>query len=391
MARGNGEGTIVKRNDGRWMGAVTIGVNPKTGAPKRKYIYGKERKEVARKMTDLKKELFDGTYVEPSNMKLSEWLDSWIEGRKSSLAYSTYNNYKVMIRNHLKPEIGDLKLKELKTRQVQELLNYKLEEGRIDGDGGLSPRTVKYIYQTLHAALEQAIKERLITNNVCKAVEVPKKQDEKQLHTWDKSQVNKFLETARGYDCFILHYLALNTGMRRGELLGLKWKDISLDKRRIEVNRQLVRTDQGLIFKKVKTAAGNRTIPITDDVVTELKRHKIKQGENKLALGEAYNKKNDLVGSNKIGNPIDPRNLFREFKRVIKEAGLPEIRFHDTRHTFSTLFLQNGGSIKILQQILGHSSITVTIDTYSHVTEEMLIEAEKKMKTMYLVTGSKKQ
>ncbi|MGM0496038.1 MAG: tyrosine-type recombinase/integrase [Bacillota bacterium] len=385
MARGDGEGTIVKRNDGRWMGAITVG-QKNNGQSKRKYIYGQTRKEVAEKMTKLKNDLLMGTYVEPSNIKIKEWLDRWIEGRKSSLAYSTYRNYKVMIRNHLNDDIGDIKLKDLQPRQIQELLNYKLENGKKKGEGGLSTRTVKYIYQTLHAALEQAVKERLITNNVCKAVEVPKKQQEKKLHTWNKKQVNKFLQEAEDYRYFSLLYLAVNTGMRRGELLGLQWKDIDFDKKRITVKRQLARTDKGLIFKKVKTKSGNRTIPITDNIVTTLKKCKIKQSENKLKLGEQYND-NDLVGCNSIGNPIDPRNLVREFKKVTKEAQLPEIRFHDLRHTFATLFLEAGGPIKTLQQILGHSSITVTIDTYSHVTEEMLIEAEKKIDNMFRVAS----
>jgi len=388
MARGNGEGTIFQRKDGKWQGAVTIGTDPQTGKQKRKYFYGDTRKEVARQMTNLKQKLFSGTYSEPSEMKLIDWLNSWIEGRKSTLAYKTYKNYKTMIKNHL-IDIGDTKLKDLRTRQVQKLLNDKLKNGKVYGEGGLSPRTVKYIYQTLHVALEQAVKENMIPRNICKAVEVPKKQEEKKLHTWDKRQVNKFLETTRDHKYFILHYLALNTGMRRGELLGLQWKDINLDKKRIEVKRQLARTDKGLIFKKVKTKSGNRTIPITDDVVRELKQHKILQGEDRLALGEAY-QDNDLVGCNGIGNPIDPRNLVRDFKEIIEEAGLPEIRFHDMRHTFSTLFLQAGGSIKTLQQILGHSSITVTIDTYSHVTEEMLIDAERKMEAMFQVKRVKK-
>jgi len=388
--RGNGEGSIFKRKDGRWCGVVTVGIDPQTGEQKRKYFYDDERKGVARKITNLKQKLFNGTYSEPCNMLLKNWLVRWIEGRKSSLAYSTYRNYRVMIKNHLNPDIGDTKLKDLKARQIQELLNYKLDHGRKKGKGGLSPRTIKYIYQTLHAALEQAVKERLINNNVCKAVEVPKKQEEKKLHTWNKKQVNMFLNKARDYKYFILHYLALNTGMRRGELLGLQWQDIDFKQKRIQVKRQLARTDEGLIFKKVKTKSGNRIIPVTDNVITELKRHKIKQGEKRLALGEAYNKKADLVGCNGIGNPLDPRNLVRDFKEIIEEAGIPEIRFHDTRHTFSTLFLEARGSIKTLQQILGHSSITVTIDTYSHVTEEMLIEAERKMETMFKVVESNK-
>ncbi|ACL69123.1 tyrosine-type recombinase/integrase [Halothermothrix orenii] len=391
MARGAGEGTIVKRKDGLWQGAVTIGTDPQTGKQKRKYFYGKTKKEVAKKMTELKMKLFNGTYSEPSEMKLIDWLHRWIEGRKSTLAYSTYRNYKVMINNHLADDIGETKLKDLKARQVQELLNDKLEKGKVYGEGGLSPRTVKYIYSTLHTALEQAVKENMIPRNICKAVEVPKKQEEKKLHTWNKKQVNIFLKAARDYKYFILHYLALNTGMRRGELLGLQWKDIDMEKKRIEVKRQLARTDEGLIFKKVKTKSGNRTIPITDNVVRELKRHQIKQGEKRLALGEAYNKKADLVASNGIGNPIDPRNLVRDFKDIIEETGLPEIRYHDLRHTFATLFLEAKGPIKTLQQILGHSSITVTIDTYSHVTEEMLIEAERKMETMFKVIGNDKE
>ncbi len=387
MARGNGEGTIVKRKDGRWMGAVTIGINPKTGNPKRKYIYGDTRKEVAREMTEIKHKLMTGTYIEPSNMKLSEWLDKWIEGRKSSLAFSTYSNYKTMIKNHLNPELGDIKLKNLKSYQIQQLLNDKFEDGKVNGEGGLSERTVEYIYQTLHVALEKAA-EDLIPRNPCKSVDLPKDDEDfekDKLHTWNKDQVNFFLNTAKNFRYYTIFYLALNTGMRRGELLGLKWEAVDLEDKRIEVNKQLARTDQGLIYKKVKTKSANRTIPITDNIVKYLTSYKIKQNENKLALGDSY-KKNDLVGCTKIGSPIDPRNLIREFKEIIKKAGLPEIRFHDLRHTFASTYLEAGGDITVLQQILGHASITVTIDTYSHVTKDMLNNAANIMQTMYKTT-----
>ncbi|MEJ6952433.1 tyrosine-type recombinase/integrase [Natronospora cellulosivora (SeqCode)] len=384
MARGDGEGTIYKRKNGRWCGQITVGTNPKTGKPKRRTFYGDTRKEVAKQMTEAKHKLMTGTYIEPSNIKLSDWLDKWIEGRKPSIAYSTYSNYKTMIKNHINPDIGNVKLKDLRARQVQDLLNYKLEKGKTNGKGGLSTRTVKYIYQTLHAALEQAIKERLIPANICAAVEIPKKQEEKRLHTWSIKEVYKFLEVAKEYRYYSIYFLALNTGMRRGELLGLKWKDVFIENKRIEVVRQLARTNNGLEFKKVKTEAGNRIIPITDDVVKFLKSHRIKQNENKLALGEAYNDK-DIVSCSEIGTPISPRSLLREFKKIIKAADLPEIRFHDLRHTFATLFIEAGGPIKTLQQILGHSSITVTIDTYSHVTDEMLIEAERKIETMFRI------
>src|SRR5690554_2986634 len=181
MARGDGEGTIYQRKDGRWCGQITIGTDTLTGKPKRKTVYGKKRKDVVRKMTDIKKRLYDGTYFEPSDMRLSDWLNKWIEGRKNKLAYNTYMSYLSIINNHINPEIGKIKLKDLKARAIQELLNYKLEEGRKDGEGGLSARTVKYIYQTLNTALGQAVKEQLIIRNVCNAVEAPKKQEEKKL------------------------------------------------------------------------------------------------------------------------------------------------------------------------------------------------------------------
>ncbi|MFW6271351.1 MAG: tyrosine-type recombinase/integrase [Bacillota bacterium] len=299
--------------------------------------------------------------------------------------YSTYRNYKVMIRNHLNPEIGDMKLKNLKSYHIQQLLNEKFENGKVSGEGGLSERTVEYIYITLHAALEKAVKDDLIVKNVSEGVDLPKDNDDLEkdkLHTWNRKQVNKFLEVAVDQKYFILHLLALKTGMRQGELLGLKWEYINLDRNRLDVKQQLARTDEGLIFKKVKTKSGNRTIPITDDVVNELKRHKIEQNENKLALGETYND-NDLVGCNSIGNPIDHRNLVRDFKKAVEKAELPEIRYHDLRHTFATNFLETGGDITVLQRMLGHSSITVTIDTYSHITEDMLNSAAENMKMMY--------
>jgi integrase len=383
MARGNGEGTIVKRKDGRWMGAVTVGTDPETGKPDRKFIYGKKRKEVARKMTELKQKLFDGSYVKQSEIKLGEWLTRWNEGRKSQVAYKTYRSYKIWMDKHIIPELGDVKLKDLKARQIQNLLNKKIERRSPDNDKGLSVNSVKHIYATIHTALNQAVKEQLIVRNVAASVSPPKKQEEKKLQTWTKEEVNKFLAQAKKHKYFIIYYLAVNTGMRRGELIGLKWSDIDFKKKRLEVNRQVQRTDEGLIFKQPKSKAGYRVIPITTDVVKQLKKQKIRQSEKKLALGSNYNGELDLICSNMVGNPIEPTKIYKYYKEISRAADLPEIRFHDLRHTFATLFLQSNGNIKTLQQILGHSSISVTMDTYSHVTDEMLDSAAKNIEMMY--------
>lgn len=390
MARGNGEGTIYQRKDGYWIGQITIGTDPRTGKLKRKTVSGKTRDEVSDKMLEIRHDLLKGTYSEPSKIKVSEWLNEWIEGRKHSIAYSTYRNYKGKIKNHLIPSIGGMKVTDLTSRHIQRLLKEKLEDGRVDGKGGLSTRSVKYIYQTLHAALEQAVKEKIINYNVCEAVEVPKKQKEKKLHTWNKVQVGKFLKNAKEFGkYFNVYYMALNTGMRKGELLGLKWEDVSLENKKINVVRQLIYGKDGLEFKKVKTNSGNRVIPLTNRVVVFLKKLRTKQKENKLALGEAYNDL-DLVLCRENGENVYPRALTRDFNPIIKKASIPRIRFHDLRHTFATQFLEAGGNIKILQQILGHSSISVTMDTYSHVTDDMLNLAAEKMETMFDVVSSNK-
>jgi len=390
LARANGEGTIYKRNDGVWLGQITIGTDPQTGKQRRKTFSGKTRDKVSAKMLEARHDLMKGNYQEPSKINVGEWLDEWIEGRKHSIAYSTYRNYKGMIKNHLKPTVGNIKISKLTARKVQKVVREKLENGNTKGKGGLSTRTVKYIYQTLHAALGQAVKERIISINICEAVEIPSKQQEKKLHTWNKKEIKKFLDTALKEGRFYeVYFLALNTGMRKGELLGLKWEDVNLEKRKLTVTRQLAAGENGLHFKKVKTNSGNRVIPLTLQLVTFLKKLRTKQKENQLALGEIYQDSN-LVLCRDNGKYIYPRALTRDFKPLIEKTDIPEIRFHDLRHTFATQFLEAGGNIKTLQQILGHSSISVTMDTYSHVNDEMLNLAAEKMEVMFNEASSSK-
>ena len=383
MARGAGEGSIYKRkSDGRWCGQLTIGTDPKTGKQKRKYFYGDKRKDVAKQMSELKQKLFDGNYNEPSDMKVGAWLNRWNQGRKSKLAYGTFKSYRVWINNHINPEIGHIKLKDLTTRRVQKLLNDKLEDRGVEGKGGLAVNSVKHIYGTINAGLEQAVKEGLVNKNVAAAAEPPKKQEEEKLHTWTKKEVKLFLNAAKDHRYYLVFYIALNTGMRKGEILGLKWEDIDFKAKRISVNRQVYRTDEGLTLKRVKTKAGERVIPINDVMIQQLQKQKEEQETIAEMLNKEYNKHN-LVNINSAGNPISPRNAYRLFKRLTKKLDIEQIRFHDLRHTFSTLFLQNGGNIKTLQQILGHASISTTMDTYSHVTDEMLNSATDNISSMF--------
>ncbi len=374
MTRSNGEGSIYKRKDGRWCGQVTVGQDPKTGKLKRKYIYGDTRKEVARKMTELLHKVNRGTYIKPSNMTVKEWLDKWLKGRKPHLAENSWRTYEMMKRCHIVPILGNVKLKDLTTRQIQDLINEKMVNGRIKGEGGLSPRTVIYIYTTLHAALNQAVKEKILPYNVAEPVEVPK-QKKKEIKPYDKDQVNKLLNTAKNTFYYTPLFLELSTGLRRGELIGLKWRDLNFENQILFIKRQLIRTQEdGLIFKDPKTEDSVREIKLNDKVIAELKSHKIKQNENKLYMGEKYQDHN-LLFCQENGKPLNPRNFMKGFKDIIKKAGLPDIRFHDLRHGFATLSLENGVPAKTIQDILGHSTISTTLDTYSHVTEEMQEDA----------------
>ncbi|MFW6009579.1 MAG: phage integrase SAM-like domain-containing protein, partial [archaeon] len=174
MARGNGEGTIYKRKDGTWCGQLTIGIDPKTGKPKRKTVYGKNQKEVKNKLDALKAKILYGTYSEQSDMKLADWLNMWIEGRKFSVSHNTYKHHEKDIRLHINPSLGRLKLKNLKARHVQNLMSEKLINGRIDGNGGLSTNTVRGIFKVLNAGINQAVKENFLNKNPLEAVELPK-------------------------------------------------------------------------------------------------------------------------------------------------------------------------------------------------------------------------
>jgi integrase len=385
MARGNGEGTIYKRKDGTWCGQLTIGLDPKTGKPKRKTVYGKQRKEVAKKLTDLKMKLFDGLYSEQSEMKLANWLTMWNEGRKSSVTYNTYRYNEKAIRLHINPSLGELKLKNLKARHAQNLINDKLENGRINGEGGLSHNTVRGIFKVLNAGINQAIKENILSKNTLKAVELPKEDKNNEMKVWNKNEVNEFLNAAKNHKFYLIYYIALNTGMRRGELAGLKWSNVDLESKKINVRKQIVRTDAGRKRGDTKTMSSKRTIPLTKKTVRLLQKHRIQQAEYKLALGKNYND-NDFVFCDRLGNSINPPHIYGQFKKIIAENDLPDIRLHDLRHTFATLFLEAGGPIKVLQSILGHASITQTIDRYAHVTKNMLDIAVDRMEEMYKIS-----
>lgn len=402
--RGNGEGSITKRkSDGRWQGYVTVGYDVETGKPKKKYFYGKTRKEVQEQVNKTLGNVQAGTYREPSKLTMAEWLTSWLNDyMRPSLRPTTWESYKTQVDKHILPALGHLRLSQLQTSDLQALYNQKLQGGRADGkkecvicgkastqknvkvcpecggdlkEVGLSPRSVRYIHVVIHAALEQAKKEGMITINVADAVKLPS-DPKKEIQVLDQEGIKKFLAAARETKHFPAYFLAINTGLRRGELLGLRWRDVDLREGTVTVTQGLVRTKGGLTFQEPKTKLSNRTIGVSPQVVSTLKEHKKRQNEERLAAGTAYNTEHDLVFCNELGEPICPRGFTRHFERVLKRAGLEgKVTFHGLRHTFATLSLQEGAAARTVQEALGHHKAAFTLDVYSSVTSKMKKEA----------------
>ncbi len=376
--RGNNEGSITRRKDKLWQGAVIVGYNA-DGKSVRKFYYGKTRKEVQEKINDATNRVKNGTYTEPSKLTLGEWIRNWLDNyMKHSLRPTTWESYDEQFRNHISPALGVKRLTQVRTSDLQTLYTAKLEGRRLDSKaGGLSATSVRYIHRIIHNSLEQAKREGLIAINPANAVRLPK-QEQPEIQSLDTAGVGTLLAAAKESRHYPAFLLALASGVRRGELLALRWQDINFDAGTINITRGLVRTKQGLLFQEPKTKLSKRTISIPPDVMAELKAHKRRQAAEILAWGEHY-KKNDLAFACEDGNIIDPQNFVRHFKGILKKAGLPHIKFHALRHTYAVLSLQEGVSIKTLQENLGHHKASFTLDVYGGVTAKMKQEATDKI------------
>jgi integrase len=278
----------------------------------------------------------------------------------------------MMIRCHLKPALGHIALKDLRPDQVQRLYNDKR-------DARLSSRTVRYLHMILHGALKQAMKNQLVMRNVSEATTPPARKTRK-MRPLTLAQVNQFLAAVKEDRLFPAIFLALGTGLRRGELLALRWSDIDLNAGVLHVRQALIRVGNydasagdrktRLIFQEPKTEESRRTIPVPADIIEALTHHKARQAQERLLFGEAYDDQG-LVFCQVTGQPIDPRNFTRSFTRLLQQAGVPHIRFHDGRHTFATLMLELGEAPKTVQTMLGHTKIATTLDIYSHVSLDL--------------------
>jgi integrase len=346
---------------------LNLGIDPQ-GRRKQQWLSAKgTKKEAEKRLSELLHQLDTGTFMRPSKTTLAEFLERWLKDYAwPNLAPRTAEGYEHIIRRHLVPALGNMTLMQLKPEHLQRYYSEKLTGGRCDGKEGLSPKTVRHHHVTLHDALRSAVKWGLLSRNPADAVSPPHVQHP-EMKTWDEDDIARFLEAAKETPYHCLFYLALFTGMRRSELLGLKWNDADLILGEVSVTRSLHHLRDGsIIFRSPKTAKGRRTVALPPSATLLLKEHWEKQKLERAMLGIPLTD-DDLVFSHLDGKPLLPDTVTHAWINLVRRTGIKSIRLHDARHSHASLMLKQGIHPKIVQERLGHASIQITLDTYSHV------------------------
>lgn len=359
---------------------IEAGKHPKTGKRWRPSVTIDGRKSDAeREMVRMIRELEQGTYIEPSRMTVADYLLHWLDAHGPNLAPSTLASYTRIIKTHLIPGLGGVLLTKLTPLHIQKYYSHKLKEGRADGkEGGLSLRTVRYHHTVLREALYHATKWKIIHSNPADDT-TPPKHDKAEIHPLNRIQLNKLLEVAEGHKDKWLYMFAAYSGMRQGEILALTWSSVDIDgKKPVARVRQTMGyiNRQGFVFRPIgKSKKALRGLVLLDQAACALRQRRKQQLEERMAAPPGQYQKTDLIFTDHLGRPLDPSGLTRRFKRLATKAGFPNLRFHDLRHTFATMMLEMGIHPKVVQEYLGHETIGITMDTYSHVVPGVHQEA----------------
>ena len=370
-------GQIINRGENTWCVRVYMGRDPKTN--KRRYanetVKG-TKKDAQRVLTRLERERDTGTYVDPSKLTVDSFLDQWLEAAaKPRLRANTYMGYEKMLATYMRPLVGEYRLDRLTVLDVQQALA-KLQAK------GLNARTIRYSYTVLNMALKQAVKWGMLAVNPAEHVTLPKQQ-KKEMRAMSPEEAKRFLAAAAEDRWGIVFSFALATGMRPSEIFGLKWRDVDFKTGVVTVRRALTRTKGGRHLTDPKTPRSRRSIPLPESLVAELREHRAAQGAERERAGAAYDDQ-DFVFAGPTGKPLSERGVVQyHFKPALAAAGLPgSFRFYDLRHTCATLLLAANVHAKVVSERLGHSTIMLTMDTYSHVLPSMQKDAAAKLDAM---------
>ena len=371
--RSNGEGSIIRRKDGLYMARYTV--ETATGV-KCKTLYAKIRKEASEKLTEALALAQKGITADTGAMTVGAFIERWLEDTvRGSVRQSTYQRDESLCRVHIIPALGKKKLKTLNAADVQRFYRVKL-------DSGLSSATVHKLHVILHKALKQAVRWGLAPRNVADDVDAPKVHKE-EVHPLTNEQARKLLDTTQGDRLEALYVVAVQSGLRQGELLALKWEDVDFEARTVQVRRTLTRNGGKLAVGPAKTAKGRRTVRLTRDATEALQGHLTRQLVEIDKAGETW-QENGLVFCTVKGTLINPTNLRkRSLAPLLQRAGLPTITFHQLRHTAATILLLKNVNPKVVSEMLGHATIAITLDTYSHVLPNMQSSAVAAMEEAF--------
>ena len=366
--RASGEGSIYRRRNGTWSAIATLPDG------RRKHIYGKTRDQVRGKLAEILHALQNGSFTDARGKTLGDFLDQWLaDVVKPRVRAWTFAGYEVHVRRHIKPVLGRVPLEKLSPQHVQHLLNRKLEEG-------LKPKSVRYLRGTLRTALNEAVRWGLVSRNAAALVDGPRV-ERFDIQPFTPAEARVFLDSIAGERLEALYSVALTMGLRQGEALGLRWQDVDLELGYLRISKQLQRVHGAPQLVEPKTARSRRTLAMPPMITKSLEQHRVRQRQERSNAGNRW-AETDLVFASTEGKPLDGTAISKGFHRLLERAGLQQRRFHDLRHSCATLLLVQGVSPRVVMDVLGHSQIGLTMNTYSHVIPDLRRDAADRMQDL---------
>ena len=393
------EGSLRKRSDGSWEARYCY-IDAETGKQERKSVYAPTQAKVKEKLKELVDRIEnppdpeETEYDKQKYLTLGEWLDTWMkEYKKNSIRATTYTNYHLAIENYIRPELGRMKMQDIRPEHIQKFLN-NMSSGKVRKIP-LAPWTVNKAKVVLSGAFEQAIRNQIIQYNPVKAT-VPPKMEQQDIRVLTEDEQKEFMQAVKGHRLEALFLLTLATGLRKGEVIALTWDNVDFENRTISVKGSVSRVldpdtnKTYLIRSEPKTKSGRRQVLILSNMIPVLKEHKIRQDKEKKEAGSAW-KENNLVYPSNIGTYTEPRRINTTMNKITDAAGLDRFTFHSLRHTFATRMLEANISAKIVQDVLGHADVTLTLNTYSHVIGTTAHEHIAKLDGLFVIGDKSKE
>ena len=372
------KGHLRKRGKESWAIVFDLGRDDAGKRKQKWHSFRGKKKDAQAELARLINEVNTGEYIEPSKLPLREYLDRWLKDyAQHGVAPKTLERYRQIIDKNIKPALGGCVLSKLKPLHIQSFYSDALDKGRKDGKGGLSAQTVLHFHRLLHRALGQAVRWQLLVRNPADAVEPPRP-ERKEMVALDDKGTAQLLKRLEGSQMYVPVVIAVTTGLRRGEFLALRWTDVDLEGGQVTVNQAIEQTKEGLRFKTPKTDRSRRNVALPSFVVEILQAHKREQAEMRLKLGPAY-ENNNLVFPRLDGTIWPPDSFSTTFASFVRRSKLPHVRLHDLRHSHATQLLLQGVHPKVVSERLGHSKVSITLDTYSHVLPGMQEDAAEKI------------